>query len=179
MHAFCIEFWALWMEILSDSFLHICISLASVTTRMLHQKAEKWRALGAKTPHSMTVSCLVAAIWTECVNWGFCSSVKEIWALLGFYKLQNGNLLEMFQSSEEASWWSQIPQYCRSARSCLTMIPFTQPRFLYWRNTFTHNTLWQKPEPSGWLCENIGYCSVFLQEMLLWETEREREKRDG
>jgi len=49
-------------------------------------------------------------------------------------------------------------------------------RCLYWRNTFTHNTLWQMPEPSGWLSENVGHCSVFLQEMLLWE--REREKRE-
>ena len=53
-------------------------------------------------------------------------------------------------------------------RSCLTMIPFAHPRILYWRNTFTHNTLWQIPEPSGWLCENVGHCSVFLREMLLW-----------
>lgn len=31
------------------------------------------------------------------------------------------------------------------------------------------------PEPSGWLCENVGHCSVFLQEMLLWKKKMAKE----
>jgi len=39
--AFSTEFWDLWTESLLDSFINLCISLASVTTKMLLQRDEK------------------------------------------------------------------------------------------------------------------------------------------
>ena len=37
-----------------------------------------------------------------------------------------------------------------------------------WRHAFTHNALWQMPEPSGWQYGNTGYHSVFSWRKLLW-----------
>jgi hypothetical protein len=34
--------------------------------------------------------------------------------------------------------------------------------------TFTGNTLWPMPEPSGWLCGEAGHSSIFSWEMLFW-----------
>ena len=66
--------------------------------------------------------------------------------------------LSSFWSSEEATWWSQMPNWRRNAWSCHMMVLFTKHRILCWRHALTHNTLW----PSGWLCGKVGHCSVFL-----------------
>jgi len=38
---------------------------------------------------------------------------------------------------------------------CLTAVPFPVPRMLCRRCAFTCETLWQMPEPSGWLCWKV------------------------
>lgn len=57
--------------------------------------------------------------------------------------------------------WSQMPNWCRRARSCFTAVLFAKPRMLCWRYAFTQNTLRQMPKPSGWLHGRTGHYSVF------------------
>jgi len=82
-----------------------------------------------------------------------------------------------FWSSEEASWWSQIPNRCRTARSCVTVVLFTKPTIPCWKQTsFTDNTSWKMHELLWWLCGKVCHCSVFSGKMLLrikcfWESK--------
>lgn len=55
IHAFNTEFWSLQSDPLWDSFFLFCVTLASVTTKMLLPRAENLKvAGGGKTPHSLT-----------------------------------------------------------------------------------------------------------------------------
>ena len=106
-----------------------------------------WKSPGAKTPQSMTGQpepCLsnIRRTALTCTKW-----------------------LPSDRSSDEASRWSQIPKRCGRARSCLTVVPFTKPRILCWRHTFTDNTLWQMYKSRPLFC--LLVTNVILNKKLL------------
>jgi hypothetical protein len=97
MRALSTGFWVLRTETLCDSFLHLCISLTFVTTMVLLQRAENMKVTWCQDP-------------TKSDRWHPCRS-----SLVGC--VSNGHWLgtkwhSSLQSSEEASWWSQIPKCC-------------------------------------------------------------------
>jgi hypothetical protein len=53
---------------MSDSFLHFCITLTSVTTQTLFQTAKEIKVLATTTTHNLMDSRLFAAISMECVE---------------------------------------------------------------------------------------------------------------
>jgi cytochrome c oxidase assembly factor CtaG len=73
--SFNIGFWALHMEPLLDSFLHLHISLESVTTKMLCQRAKEWNWLGAKS--GLCCGCLRRPPPNRCYKATIC------WAVCG------------------------------------------------------------------------------------------------
>ena len=105
-------------------------------------------------------------------SWQTAAMLQQFqWECLGTYTVQPWLYSKWhlsFQSSEEASWWSLIPNCCGSASRCFTVFLFARPRVLCWRYTCTDNALWQIRDPWGWLCGKVGHCSVFSWEMLFW-----------
>ena len=88
-------------EPLWDSFLHFCIILAPVITKMLFQRAEK-----------MNVTWYQDPTWPS--RWQPCCSTLNGNAWDRAVKLWSGRKwLPLFRLSEEASLWSQIPECCR------------------------------------------------------------------
>ena len=66
-------------------------------------------------PHNATKSELYSIYLTHS-HPNFCNKAAVCWAVWGL----GTKWLSYFWPSEEASWWSQIPKCCKSARSCLT-----------------------------------------------------------
>ena len=102
--------------------------MESVTNKMLLQRARKvkvtWcivRAVWWMLRHFQPNCCKQADICQ--VVWGFRTKWPSSWP------------------SEEASWRSQMPNWWRSARGLLTVFPFTKPRILWWRYTFTDHVV--------------------------------------
>jgi hypothetical protein len=126
------RFWALQTEPLWSNFLQFHIILASVASKI----EVTW--------------CQVRPIW-----WMF-ETLSSKFLSQGCHLSGYGELgtkwLSSFWCSEKAPWWSQMPNWCSSAWSCLIMVLFTKHRILCWRNALTHKTLKQMSEPSGWLC---------------------------
>jgi hypothetical protein len=145
------RFWALETEPLWN-FLQFHIILASMASKMLNQGTEKIKV----------TLCQVRPVW-----WMFGTHSSEF-LQQGCHLWGYGGLgtkwLSPFWSSEEATSWSQMPNWCRSAWSCLIMVLFTKHRILCWKHALTHNTL----RPSGQICGKIGHCSVLVCGKLIW-----------
>jgi hypothetical protein len=87
----------------------------------------RWKLLGAKSglyswclrhcdPNCCNEAAICQAVWGLGTKW-----LSSLWPC------------------EEASSWSQMPNWCRSARRCLTLVLLTKPRILCWRHAFTDN----------------------------------------
>lgn len=127
-NAFSTQFWAWWTEPLRDSFLNLLIRLQSVTTKMLLQRLKKmkvtryqyltrpdrWQPCRSNVDRSVSNIHFIVPTWHH---------INFIYSVL---------------------WRSIFPvidsKCCSSARSCLTVVPFTKSRILHWGHTFTDNT---------------------------------------
>ena len=139
------------MKWLWESFMHLLISLETVTTEMLLQRPKRMKFTWFQDSSQPDRWQACSVVWTG-LSW-----TSTMWPWLGT------KWLSSFRSSEEVSCWPQIQKCCGSARSCLTFAPFTKPWVLCVRHTFTDNILWQMPEPVGWLCGKVGHCFLFVR----------------
>jgi hypothetical protein len=127
---FITQFRALWMKLLWES-LHLFFSLATVTARMLLQRAKTMKFTWCQGPAQ-------SDRWQAC-----CSSLDR----------------SVMNKHYVALTWDQVTFVCLVLRRSfllitdLTFVPFTKPRVLCVRHTFTGNVLLQMPEPVGWLFE--------------------------
>ena len=111
--------------------------LESVTKKMLLQQAEYVKkCISAKTAYNPTDGSRVAANWM----WVSITPAVQPW-LWPYWQLFDPRKKHRGGLSDTAS--------------------FAKPSVLYWRHTVIYNTLWNVPEPSGWLCGKLGHCSGF------------------
>jgi hypothetical protein len=122
MRALSTGFWVLRTEPLCDSFLHLCISLAFVTTKVLLQRAEKWKSLGANTPQNLTDGIPVAAVRMGVSRTATDLAPSDIRLFSPLKKHLGGH---RFQSVVEVQ---------------LTVAEFEKPRTLRWWNISSHST---------------------------------------
>jgi hypothetical protein len=111
IYAFSTEFWAYWMKPVWDSFLDFHSILERVTTKTLLQRVRKMEVSWCKVRaiHGMFWGTLIQIAAMRLSGWVCGVLAPSYFCLL---------------SSEEASWWSQMPDWCGRERSCLTLVPY-------------------------------------------------------
>jgi hypothetical protein len=120
------EFWALWKEPLRDLFLHFHDGICD------KQDAS---SEGQKDESHLVI---VRAVWWMLRHFQpNCYKQADICQVVCGFRTK----WPSSWSSEEASWRSQMPNWWRSARGLLTVLPFTKHRILWWRHTFTDHVV--------------------------------------
>ena len=113
-------------------------------SRCFFRGPERWKSLGVQSGlYDVCVQDTLKQADIRQAVWGFSTKWPSSWP------------------SEEASWRSQIPNWCRSIRQLLAVFPFTKPRILWWSHTFTDHvvtfrvTVWRSGSFVFFLMTNV------------------------
>jgi hypothetical protein len=96
--------------------------LCALLQHCIFRGLKRWKSFGAK---SGLYSGCSRHFHPNCNKAAIC---QALWGL-------GTKWLSSLQLCEEASWWSQMPNWWGSARNCLTVVLIAVPRMFCWRHS--------------------------------------------